>query len=224
LTAKPEEKTPEKPLRKEWRVRDIGGLWIILRARDVYEDEAVWRAPLCISEMLGRWILETAARPVLLDLLRELWGGIEPRLDHPRHWKNLFARLVEEFRRGRLVLIAPQLDASVPPAKARGGGGQQSSLEDVLAAAKERQSAIKARDEALRAQKLAAKQKTWVGIRLRDEDGNPVPDERYRVVLPDGSVQEGTLNSKGEASFYEIDPGDCQITFPDLDGKEWKPA
>ena len=125
---------------------------------------------------------------------------------------------------GRLLLVAPMLDVAVPPATSTTSSSSRSNVEDVVAAAQARQAAIKARDDAMRAQKLAAKQKTWVTVRLKDQDGNPVPNERYKIVLPDGSVQEGNLNAKGEVSFFEIDPGQCQITFPDLHEKEWTPA
>ncbi len=223
MPTKSEEKAPtEHPLRREWRVRDAGGDWLILRSWDVYADENVIRSPLCIASTLGRWLMETAARPVLIDLYRALWGAIEHRMDHAGRRNHLWARLLEEFRGGRLVLVAPKMDYAQVPGKISAGVAQ--SLADVLAAAKARQDAIKARDDAMRAQKQASKQKTWIGIRLRDQDGKPVPNERYRITLPDGTVQEGTLNDKGEANVYEIDPGQCQVTFPDLHQKEWKPA
>jgi type VI secretion system secreted protein VgrG len=65
--------------------------------------------------------------------------------------------------------------------------------------------------------------KSWIEIELKDEDGNPVPGERYRITLPDGSVYEGTLDEKGLARVDHIDPGTCQITFPELDEDVWEP-
>ncbi len=65
--------------------------------------------------------------------------------------------------------------------------------------------------------------KSWVEIELNDEDGNPVPGEKYLVTLPDGStVASGTLDEKGKARVENIDPGSCKITFPDLDKDRWK--
>lgn len=64
----------------------------------------------------------------------------------------------------------------------------------------------------------------WLGIRLTDEEGNPVPNERYEVTLPDGSKVDGTLNEKGEARLEGVDPGTAKVDFPNLHDDEWKPA
>jgi hypothetical protein len=61
------------------------------------------------------------------------------------------------------------------------------------------------------------KQLTWVEIELVDTAGKPVPDVRYRLELPDGEFQEGTLDQNGRARADDIDPGTCWITFPDHD-------
>ncbi len=75
-----------------------------------------------------------------------------------------------------------------------------------------------AQDSGAGAQK---KKLTWVALRLVDGDKRAVAGERYRVVLPDGSTVEGATNSAGEAWFEEIHPGDCRISFPNLDAREW---
>ena len=67
-------------------------------------------------------------------------------------------------------------------------------------------------------------QKTWVEVQLVDDDGAPVPDRAYRVQLPDGSLMTGTLDSEGKVRFDSIIPGTCQIEFPDIHSREWKPA
>ncbi len=67
--------------------------------------------------------------------------------------------------------------------------------------------------------------KSWIEIELVDEEGNPVPGERYKVILPDGqTVAEGTLDEKGFARISGIDPGTCKITFPNLDKDAWEKA
>jgi type VI secretion system secreted protein VgrG len=64
----------------------------------------------------------------------------------------------------------------------------------------------------------------WIEIQLNDQDGNPVPGEPYKITLPDGTtIADGTLDDKGHARVSNIDPGNCQVTFPTLDSDSWKP-
>lgn len=67
----------------------------------------------------------------------------------------------------------------------------------------------------------AAAQKSWIEIKLTDSAGKPVANQRYRIKLPDGSVQEGRLDAFGYAEYYGINPGTCEVTFPDLDKESW---
>jgi hypothetical protein len=62
-----------------------------------------------------------------------------------------------------------------------------------------------------------APERTWVEIELTDMEGNPLPRERYWIKLPDGSVREGALDAEGRAYFDDLDPGACEIRWPDLD-------
>ena len=64
--------------------------------------------------------------------------------------------------------------------------------------------------------------KTWIEIELNDMDGKAMPGERYRVTLPDGSFTEGTLDGHGRARVDGIDPGNCQVTFPEFDQSGWE--
>jgi type VI secretion system secreted protein VgrG len=64
--------------------------------------------------------------------------------------------------------------------------------------------------------------KSWIEIELVDEEDNPVPGEKYKITLPDGAVAQGTLDEKGFARVEGIDPGTCQITFPELDKDAWE--
>lgn len=63
---------------------------------------------------------------------------------------------------------------------------------------------------------------TWIEIHLLDSDCEPLPNERFRVKLPDGVVREGRLNYLGKARLNDVDGGgNCQISFPDLDADAW---
>jgi type VI secretion system secreted protein VgrG len=69
-----------------------------------------------------------------------------------------------------------------------------------------------------------ARKTSWIEIELVDEDKQPVPGERYRIELADGSTAEGTLDEKGFARVEGIEPGSCKITFPNLDQDAWEKA
>jgi type VI secretion system secreted protein VgrG len=65
-------------------------------------------------------------------------------------------------------------------------------------------------------------EKSWIEIELVDEEDNPVPGEKYKVTLPNGKVAQGTLDQNGFAHIGGIDPGTCQISFPNLDKDAWE--
>ncbi len=66
--------------------------------------------------------------------------------------------------------------------------------------------------------------KTWVEIELLYDTGKPVPNERYVIKVPGGATESGTTDENGRARITGIDPGTCDISFPDIDAREWKGA
>lgn len=70
----------------------------------------------------------------------------------------------------------------------------------------------------------AEEKKAWIEIELVDEEDEPVAGEKYEIKLPDGSVAKGTLDGEGFARVDGIDPGTCDITFPNLDKDAWEKA
>jgi hypothetical protein len=64
----------------------------------------------------------------------------------------------------------------------------------------------------------------WIEIELVDEENQPVPRERYQIELTDGSVAKGTLDFQGRARHEGIPRGNCKVSFPDRDAKDWKKA
>ena len=63
--------------------------------------------------------------------------------------------------------------------------------------------------------------KTWIEIVLIDDDGNPVPGVKYKMKLPDSSIQEGNLDNEGKSRVDAILPGQCMVSFPEIHGDEW---
>lgn len=74
---------------------------------------------------------------------------------------------------------------------------------------------------ASRPQEKPKEKKAWIEIILVDAEGKPMPGVRYRITPPGGAPKEGRLNEHGQAGLYEIEPGNCKITFPDLDKDVW---
>lgn len=66
------------------------------------------------------------------------------------------------------------------------------------------------------------KKKTWVEFAVVDMEGNPVTNQKYMVMLPDGSLHEGTLDRTGVVRFDNIDPENSVFSLPDLDKEAWQ--
>jgi hypothetical protein len=122
------------------------------------------------------------------------------RLDAEQILERFAALLVS----GKIVMIR-SIDLAAGPPPEPPAEGQKSEARD---SAKPR----------------SPKPKSWVEINLKDSRGDPVAGERYRIKLPDGSVQEGTLDGFGHAEYYEILRGSCEVSFPDLEDEEWAKA
>ncbi len=60
-------------------------------------------------------------------------------------------------------------------------------------------------------------ERTRVEVELLDMDGAPVPHEPYWIKLPDGTVRTGRLDGAGRVYFNDLDPGACEIRWPDRD-------
>jgi type VI secretion system secreted protein VgrG len=66
--------------------------------------------------------------------------------------------------------------------------------------------------------------KSWIEVQLIDDVDEPVPGARYTVTLADGTVYGSTTDQNGVGRVSFIDPGQCDICFPDLDQDAWEPA
>lgn len=64
--------------------------------------------------------------------------------------------------------------------------------------------------------------KTWVEVELLDYNCRPIKGAKVEITLPDGSTTKATLSSEGNLRINNIDAGTCTVTFPDIDGREWR--
>jgi type VI secretion system secreted protein VgrG len=62
---------------------------------------------------------------------------------------------------------------------------------------------------------------SWISFELKDPSGQPIPNERYLLRLPNGRTRSGRLDENGFARVDGIPPGECQICFPRIDANEW---
>ncbi|MGZ5444000.1 MAG: hypothetical protein ACXW5U_18235 [Thermoanaerobaculia bacterium] len=66
--------------------------------------------------------------------------------------------------------------------------------------------------------------RSWIAIQLIGEDDAPIPNEKYAVMLPGGTIVSGTLDARGLARVDNIPSGVCSVSFPDLDKDAWTPV
>ena len=89
-------------------------------------------------------------------------------------------------------------------------------------AAAEAEAAAAANSGGARRSSDESTRRTWVEVELLDQNRRPVKGAKVEITLPDGSTTRGNLSSEGTLRVNGIDPGSCSVTFPDLDGREWK--
>jgi hypothetical protein len=56
------------------------------------------------------------------------------------------------------------------------------------------------------------KEKTWIGVLVRDLDSMPLRNQDVRVVLDTGQVLTGRTDAKGYVRFENVEPGSGEVT------------
>jgi hypothetical protein len=185
---------------RRWMLPAQGASWLVVPS---IEAEAVkgggHRVPdVFVTSALDRWLTGSTAR-TLYAMFEALGGGAPlglSGLERGRYEQRLKERLSDAFARGELVALEVERPVLVPrpwPEPPRPS-----------------------------AEEATAEEVTWLAIELKDEQGKPVPHARYVVTLPDGGTREGTLNKNGYARVDGVNPGQCQVSFPELDGQSWR--
>jgi len=61
--------------------------------------------------------------------------------------------------------------------------------------------------------------KDWIEINLVNDDGLPIGNIEYELVLPDGTTNTGSLDDSGVARFEDIPPGAFKVIFKNLNNE-----
>lgn len=69
---------------------------------------------------------------------------------------------------------------------------------------------------------IAEEPESYIHIRLVGEDDAGIPGMRYRLLLPDQSIREGSLDGSGSALVRGRFSGMCKVAFPELDANAWE--
>jgi hypothetical protein len=203
-----EDPSAETKSRKEWR---LSGAVFLIRRADLRTDES----PYPVSDQLiDQWVSDPIARGPLVSLLSATGAPVVGQ-----QGAELKRALQQAFRRGHIVALRRNLRIAATPDDALTGAGSGSGNTRGQSAGG---AAGAGGAESRRGRDST--EKTWIECQLLDEDDNPIANRPYRLKLPDGSVREGVLGADGTVRVNGIDPGTCQISYTDLDGREWRLA
>jgi hypothetical protein len=191
--------------RRTWALRGrLRDYHVILRT-DLRSGDEVALDPVTVSMDLDFWLHD----PVFGQTLLEIWESTSlfpltqaRLLNQPELVRFLKPRLEEMFLHGPMVLVRV-------PKTLRCWGEPVTEEEE---------------ERPVRPAAAPRKELTWIEIELVDEKGKPVPAEAYSIELPDGTLRTGSLDAHGRARVDQIDPGMCKVTFPKIDGREWRRA
>lgn len=65
---------------------------------------------------------------------------------------------------------------------------------------------------------------SWVEIRLIDGKGEAIANEAYSLKCPEGKTYEGVTDAKGIIKLTGLKPGDCELTFKNIESSGLRPA
>jgi hypothetical protein len=153
---------------------------------------------------IGRWLAKPALRRIVLDLHKTIQSPSTDQ-DHLSATAKADTSIVED-----LVAAWENRELYLLRRRVSGGNGD----EEAFLPAVSRRTAIP----------RSSQVKTWIEIKLKDQDDKPAAGVRYRLRVTDGSLREGTLDNNGAIRVDGIDPGMCEIMFPELDASSWHPA
>jgi hypothetical protein len=185
-------------LRDEWYVRDGLTDYVVVLRFDVEQSER----PLVMERWLARslalaWLREPRSRGLMLEVfervrLHPFGGDGVAAHDSERAIEQGLAQALEY---GDVVLLRVRERGHI-----RTRGYTDAEVEPVLGPD---------------CRPALQDTSVWIGIRLVDQDGAPVPGRPYRVVTPEGDTIDGQLDSNGTAMLRTLKtPGTCKVSCP----------
>jgi len=185
-----------------WKIEGDHGVWLVRgdaqEAALALEGEVL--EPEAAAARVDEWFPDgwvDEGTEALAEIVLELEEGF-PEAEAPDpEW--LKSTLRQALSHGRVTAV--RVDEGAPA-----WGGEREEEEPRSAPRAERQ-----------------EEKTWIEIRLVDDDDLPVAGERYRIDFADGSAPRyGRLDAQGYAYVAGIPAGSCTVSFPDLDERDWQ--
>ena len=189
-------------MRKSWTL----GFQQVIFKRDIEEGETAHPFFLGPNSLADPFTRRSAA-----DIFRTLKGGSPGDLNSPEAAQSVLRAIQQAIAAGELIAVRRKGYSDNTSQTSGGSSGSNSTPPS------RRRSANSPPPSDNRPEK------TWVEIRLVDDDGNPVAGAKYQLKITDGSVREGSLDDDGRCRVNGIDPGSCTVWFPDYDGREWRP-
>ena len=156
--------------------------------------------PMPVSAALGwlsRWLLDARAREVLADIHGSLFGSLAltPWGEGDLH-RPLYQALATAIELGDLLVLERMRESAAVVSPVSPSEPPPQKLPPVTV-------------------------RTFIEIELLDQSGKRFPT-RLRITLPDGSKQQPAFD--GFIHLDGLEPGTCDIEFPDVDGRSWDSA
>lgn len=188
----------------QWRLRGLGGDYLVVRCDEFLSKEDPRRVPEgLVTLLVERWMEDSLLHRVLSDIHEALGGtaalsGLTV-LQQRQVLERLKLQLLDAFRSGRLVALREEHPHYVSPPRPFKPNPRQPPSEELVAT-------------------------SWIALRLEDEEGDPVPRQRYRLKLANGSLREGISGPDGFVRLENIPEGSCTVEFLGTDAGDWKSA
>ena len=186
---------------KTWRISVGGQSWIASAGPAI--------SASLLSMLIERALADPVAQRALCEIDAELSGVPLNGGATNQHLRSaLETRLQDAFRQGRLRLIPQET----------GGGASFVEAERIAQREIDSQRQL-ARS---RQERNQASEKTFIEIVLENQRGEPVGNALCHLKLSDGTLRKVRLDATGRLRVPGIDPGQCEVSFPEFDAGEWR--